>query len=89
MSGEAPSVREAQCPRTEPHPAHTWFHGGTSIRQCQGRAGHGGYREGNPTYKLTEEDRLDLSILARMNLWSKTALAEEFGVSRKTVTKLS
>lgn len=49
--------------------------------------GHGGYREGNPTYKLDPLDRWCIATLAHLQLWSKTAIATAYGVSRKTVDK--
>lgn len=48
-------------------------------------SGHGGFREGNPTYRLTPVERSHLAMLAQMNLWTKTELAQAFGVSRRTV----
>ena len=40
----------------------------------------------NPTYRLSAADRATLGLMASMGLWSQTALAAEFGVSRKTVS---
>ena len=48
---------------------------------------HGGYREGNPTYRLDETERWIVAALGHMQLWSKTAVGQAFGVTRKTVDK--
>ena len=58
--------------------------------------GHGGYREGNPTYKLTPKDReiIRLMLLIREgswkleSLWNDTAMAKAFNVSRKTIYRM-
>lgn len=39
----------------------------------------------HPRYRLTAEERRHLAWLAWMGLWTRTALAEAFGVSRRTV----
>ena len=40
----------------------------------------------NPTYKLSEQERVLISTMAHLRLWTSTAIAEAWGVSRKTVT---
>lgn len=39
----------------------------------------------NATYKLTEQDRTHVGMLAAMNLWPKQHIADAYGVTRKTV----
>lgn len=35
--------------------------------------------------KITEEERMHVAMLVEMNLYSRTAIADAFGVTRKTV----
>lgn len=39
----------------------------------------------NPTYKLTETERLHVAWLDWMGLWPRERIAKAYGVSRKTV----
>lgn len=40
---------------------------------------------GNPTYRLTPQDRHILGVLAALGLWPKARLARLYGVHPKTV----
>lgn len=39
----------------------------------------------HPNYKLSSTDRQILGLMSAMGRWSRTTLAEGFGVTRKTV----